>query len=107
MNEILILIDGKEYKIKKTKLGFSVGTMFLFKKLTGKQFYNIDFTDFEDMVYLIYSGLKACNKEFNYSFEEFCEYIDDNPEVFEKFRIFDDNIDDIKVVEETGEKKSN
>lgn len=98
MENIKLIIDGKEFIIKKTKMGFSLGTMFLFKKLTGKNVYEMN--DLEDMVYLIFAGLKSSNKDFTYSFEELCEYIEENPDIFEQFNQIGEDIS------EEGEKKS-
>lgn len=100
MKEIEVIILDKVYKIKRTKLGLTLGTIFLYKQYTGKDINNID--DIKDLVYLLLSALQACNKEFSLSFEELCEVIDDNPEILGIFHQLNNN----DIEGETNEKKN-
>lgn len=101
MKEIEVIILDKVYKIKRTKLGLSLGTIFLYKQYTGKDISLIE--DMKDYVYLLFSALQACNKDFSLTFEEFCDVIDENPEILGLINKI--NGGDVSEVED-GEKKS-
>lgn len=85
MKEIKISIKEKEYTLKQT-----FRTYLLFEELTGKQI--SDIKTMKDMIYLLYCTFKANNKEFEYSFDDFIDVIDENPEIFTKFNEFNTSL---------------
>ncbi len=80
MNEANIKINGVEYKIKQ-----SFRALMLFEEMTGKSVYQMDQT-LNDVIKLFYCIIKANNRNiFNFSFDEFIDTIDDNPDSVELF----------------------
>lgn len=78
MKEISIKIREKEYQIKQ-----SFRTYMLFEELSGKQIGEIE--TMKDNIMLIYCTFKGCNKNFEFSFDEFIDILDENPEIFSEF----------------------
>lgn len=94
MQTLNIELKGKEYVIKQ-----SFRSYLLFEEMTKKQISEIQ--SFKDIITLLYCTLKGCNKTFDYSFDDFIDIIDENPEVFEKFNEFNSSL-----VSNSDEKKS-
>lgn len=78
MKEISINIRDVEYKIKQ-----SFRTYMLFEEMAGKQIGEIE--TMKDNIMLIYCTFKGCNKEFNFTFDEFIDVLDENPDIFTEF----------------------
>lgn len=79
MNEITVKFGGKEFILKKT-----MSAMLVYEQLTGKKISEL--TDsITDLMTLFYCILKAKNKEFTYSFEEFIDLVDESLDQFEVF----------------------
>jgi hypothetical protein len=100
MKEIEVIILDKVYKIKRTKLGLSLGTIFLYKQYTGKDISLIE--DIKDLVYLLFSALQSCNKDFSLTFEELCDVIDENPDILGIFH----KLNDTNIESNLDEKKN-
>ncbi len=71
-NFITIKFGEKEYVVKK-----SMRALLLFEELTGKPMSKID-DSLNNTITLFYCILKVANKDFNCSFDEFVDLIDDN-----------------------------
>lgn len=73
MSEIIkIKLGEKEYVVKK-----SMRALLLFEELTGKPMSKID-DSLNNTITLFYCILKVANKDFNYTFDEFIDLIDEN-----------------------------
>lgn len=95
-----IIIEGKEFKVKST-----VRTMIYFEKNMKKQ--NVtDVNSFEGNVVLMYSTLQANNRdEFKYSYDEFLDILDENPDVIEQVMNGVQSQDVMTEDKESSEKK--
>lgn len=96
-NQTTINLNGEELVIKQSFRG-----LMMFEKMTGKSVYTAN-EDLNDIMTLFYCVIKANNKSFKLSFDEFIDAIDNDPEVFEFYNKF---IQDNSPTEEgTGDKK--
>ena len=80
LEEIKIKINGIEYTVKK-----SYRALMLFEEMAGK---NLDALkdSVSDLILLFYCILKANNRDnFQYTFDEFIDVIDENPYSVEVF----------------------
>lgn len=101
MNKITITINSKDYIIKQ-----SFRTFMLFEEQTGKSIASADITSFADTFKLLYCSLKACNRNtFNFSFDEFIDVIDEQPEILTKFTDFVESESNISNISEDNKKK--
>lgn len=83
MNEIYITISGTKYKIKQ-----SFRALMLFEKMTSKTIGQMS-DSLSDIFTLFYCILKVNNKQsFLYSYEEFIELIDEQPEALSEFSTY-------------------
>ena len=82
MKEIKIRIAGSEYQIKQ-----SFRSLMLFEDMTGKPVSEAN-DSINTIMLMFYCILKACNKNFEYDFEQFVDVVDDNPESVEVFTNF-------------------
>lgn len=99
MNKITITIKGIEYTIKQT-----FRTFFLFEEMSGKSIALADISTFADTFKLLYCALKANNKDtFKFSFDEFVDIVDEQPEVLSQFSEFMNT--ETKEVSEENKKK--
>lgn len=79
MNTQTIEINGKAYKV-----GFSFRGLREFEILSGKSTTEINGT--WDNLMFFYCTLKALNKEFTFTVDEFVEYMDAHPDLFIQFQ---------------------
>lgn len=80
MNEIYITISGTQYKVKQ-----SFRSLMLFEEMTNKALAQMDET-VADILKLFFCILKGSNmKTFTYSFEEFLDIMDEQPDAFSQF----------------------
>jgi len=91
MKIITIKINEKDYILKQ-----SFRSYLLYEETTGKQI--ADITTMKDILTLLYCSFKGCNKDWEYTFEEFIDIVDEDPEILTKFNEFNNSI-------ETPEKK--
>jgi len=86
MNSITVKINDTDYKLKQ-----SFRCYLLFEEMTGKQI--SDISTMKDTITFLYCTLKGSNiKEWNYSFDEFIDLIDEYPEIFRKFNELNETI---------------
>ena len=95
MDAIKIEIKGKEWIIRQSFRGY-----LLYEEMTGLQVGDIK--TMKDMVTLLYCTFKGSNKDWTYTYEEFIDIIDEDPEIFTKFNEF--NTDSTKPVEKKRKK---
>ena len=69
-----ITIAGNEYKV-----GFTLRAIDLFEKMTGRSIQEVEGT--MDNVRYCYCTLKALNPEFSYTFEQFIDLLDEQPQL--------------------------
>lgn len=81
MKELKIKIREDEFTIKQ-----SFRTFLLYEEMTGKQVTDIE--TIKDVLNLLYCTFKGCNKNWNYTFDEFLDIVDEQPEIFEQFNKF-------------------
>jgi len=74
-----ITLFGKDWVIKKSMTAF-----LLYEELTGKPISQIT-NSLSDTLTIFYCILKAKNKDFNYSFDEFIELLDDEIDALTQF----------------------
>jgi hypothetical protein len=80
MEKIKITIDSKEYTIKQ-----SFRALMLFEEMTNKTVNQMN-ESAADILKLFYCILKGNNKDsFTYTFEQFLDLVDEQPEVFTQF----------------------
>ena len=76
MEQITIQLSGKELIVKQ-----SFRSLMLFEEMTGRNVNQLN-DSLSDILTLLYCMLKASNKKnFIYSFDEFIDEIDLNPEI--------------------------
>jgi hypothetical protein len=96
------LVDGKEFILKNT-----MRTIMIFEEISGKGI--IDISTTKDYLQWLYSTLVGCNRDtFTYSWDEFIDLIDENPQLPISFNEFDSTPDILEpAVEEKpkGKKK--
>ncbi len=78
MDAITIKIRQKDYSIKQ-----SFRSYLLFEEMTNKQISEIE--TLKDILTLLYCTLKGCNKDFNFSFDEYIDLIDEDSTILAKF----------------------
>lgn len=79
MKEIVIKINGVEYKVKQ-----SFRSLMIFEELAKKKINDAD-DSITDIMRLFYAILKGCNKTFTFTFDEYIDLMDDNQESLEMF----------------------
>jgi len=79
MDIIKIKFDSKTYYLKPT----SYRAIFLYEEMTGDLIGNI--STFKQQVQYLYCLFKASNDDFDYTFEEFVDILEANPEIFQTF----------------------
>jgi len=80
MNKVVsIKIKGSKYKLKS----HSYRAMFLFEDITGKQVTEI--ATIKDQVLFLWCILKSSNKDFEFTFEEFVDIIEEEESILEEF----------------------
>lgn len=84
--ETTIKINEVEYKVKRTNR-----SLLEFEKLTKKSIEEIS-ANLTDMLGIFYSILKANNQHFNFTFEDFVDYLDEYDEEGIAFDMFKDYI---------------
>lgn len=67
---------------KTIELKYTLRSYIIYEKITGKSFTSLGVT--EVLVYF-YSTILASYKDFNMSFEEFIEWLDNNPNILKEF----------------------
>ncbi|NHJ86833.1 MAG: hypothetical protein FK734_15330 [Asgard group archaeon] len=72
--EISVKFNGKVFKVKQ----HSYRAMFLFEELAGKSVNKAN-ESLKDNILYIYCLLSACNKDFEYSWDDFLDIIEENP----------------------------
>jgi hypothetical protein len=79
-NNNIVVINGKEYKVKQT-----MRSIMLFEEMTGKSIGSMDAGKINDVLVMLYCTLKACNKaEFeNIDFDAFVDMVDENPAIIQ------------------------
>lgn len=93
MKQDKIKINNEEYIIKQNFRSF-----LMYEEYTNKQVAEVE--SVTDMLTLFYCTLKACNlNTFKYTFDEFIDKLDEDPEIFTQFNNFN-------AGEGTAEKKS-
>lgn len=75
-----ILINGTSYTLRYTLKNY-----FMFEELTNRPFV---FGKLVDEILLFYSTLLANNEYFSLEFEEFIALCDDNPNLYNEFKVF-------------------
>lgn len=98
MKEIVIKIGGIEYLIKQ-----SFRSLIMFEKLASKKINEVN-DNVTDIVLLFYCILSGCNKTFVYTFEEFLDILDENPESIEVFTNYLES--QAQPIEETKKKQT-
>lgn len=93
MKVIEVEIRNKKYIIKQ-----SFRSYLLYEEMTGRQIGEV--TSMKDVLTLLYCTLKGCNKDFEYSFDEYIDIIDEDPTIFDKFNEFN-----LSVIDKPNEKK--
>jgi hypothetical protein len=76
---ITIKIEGRDFVIKR-----SFRALMLFEEMTGRMVDNIH-ENVTDVMKLFYCFLKGGNKDFEYSYDEFIDLVDNNEGIFEDF----------------------
>ena len=101
MESVKIKIGETVYNIKQ-----SFRALMIFEEITGK---NISMANdsVSDILMMFYSLLKGNNKDFEFSFENFVELIDDNPESVEAFTDYLNNLSKEQTKEQKSTKKKN
>ena len=80
--KIVKLLDGQEFILKN-----SMRTILIYEELTGKDISEIKTT--KDYLYFLYATLCGCNREsFKYSWDEFIDMVDINPQLPVDFNEF-------------------
>jgi len=69
-------------KDKELTLKYGFRAMMIFENISGKSF---NLTNLQDVVYYFYSCVCAGMKENYIDFDDFLEYLDENPTIFEEF----------------------
>jgi hypothetical protein len=96
----IIVIEGKEFKLKRTFRGLIV-----FEDITGKKIGAIEDTT-GDMIKFFYSLLQGANKDtFIYTLDNFLDILDLSPELFSQFITFLTETSPSKFVIEKKSKK--
>ena len=70
---MLLKIDNKEITLKYTLRGYMI-----FEQVTNHSFNGVGMSDF---VILFYSMLMASDKELTITFDDFIDYLDENPQL--------------------------
>ena len=99
-----ISINNKDYNIK-----YTLRSIFIFEEITKKGF---EISSTLDQYIFFYSLILANNKDFQMSFDEFIDFLDENPEKIRDFTNFlisekkiNDQFEDPE--EKKGDKKGN
>ena len=79
INTIKVKIKGKKYLLKD----HAFRAMFLFEEMTGKSI--VDIKLLKDQVTYMYCLFKASNEEFDYTFDEFLDILEDDVQLFTDF----------------------
>ena len=79
MKSIKIKIRGKKYLLK----AHSYRAIFLYEEMTGKPIGEM--SSFKDQVTFLYCLLKAANDDFNYSFPDFIDMLEEDDSIFQDF----------------------
>lgn len=79
--ELIQEFNGKEWKIK----AFSYRAAFMFEEMFGKNM--SDIKTIRDNVEWTYCLFLAQNKDFNYTFEEFIDHMDNEPLIMHEIRL--------------------
>ena len=74
---MLLKIDNKEITLKYTLRGYMI-----FEQVTNHSFNGVGMSDF---VILFYSMLMASDKELTITFDDFIDYLDENPQLMGEF----------------------
>lgn len=80
MKEIKVKIDNIDYKVKRTNR-----SLMFFENYTKKSIDELSGT-MTDILTLFYCVLHVNNENFNFSFEDFCDILDEYPQVFSDFQ---------------------
>jgi hypothetical protein len=94
MNSIIISIKGIDYTIKQ-----SFRSYLLYEEMTQKQISEIE--TMKDILTLLYCTFKGCNKIFTFTFDEYIDFIDDDPTILTRFNEFNTTL----LTEQTEKKK--
>ncbi len=79
MEMITLKISGVPYTIKKT-----FRSLLLFEQMTNKSI-NDSSENLTDIIVLFYCIVKASNKNFEKTYDEFIDLIDEKPEILSEF----------------------
>ncbi len=80
--KVIVKLKDKEFEVRKTMKAF-----LLFEEMAKKPMSKIDDT-LSDVLTIFYCILKVANKDFNYSFDEFVDLIDESLDSLEIFNQF-------------------
>lgn len=94
MDSILIKLNNKEWVIKQ-----SFRSYLYYEEMTGKQVGDVQ--TIKDILTLLFCTFRGCNKDWNYTWDEFLDFIDENPEILTKYNEFNTSL-----LSPTTEKKS-
>lgn len=75
-----ITIKGKEIELVNT-----MRTMIMYENITEKTFAPESVTD---IIIYMYCVVLASSKDYSLTLDDFIEYIDENPDIFEQFSIW-------------------
>ncbi len=76
-NNMIIKINGKTVTLK-----YTFRAMMIYEKITGESFNPKGLTE---IIIYFYSCVLASDKSLDFSFDDFTDYLDDNPEVLGEF----------------------
>jgi len=76
---VKVTIKDKEYNLK----AHSYRALFMFEEMTGKQI--TDISTLKDQITLLYCLFKGNNKDFELSFDDFIDVIEEDESIFQKF----------------------
>lgn len=99
MESMKIKIGESVYNIKQ-----SFRALMIFEEITGKNINNAN-DSVTDILTMFYSLIKGNNKYFEFSFEQFVELVDDNPESVEAFTDYLNNLSKEQTPEQKPTKK--